>query len=335
LSEFIPIASSADLEAVPGTERLPFGRPGDLERHRPDAHWALVGDDGTASAQASVWWNGTPTLPQGHRLAGRRIGVIGHYAAASDTAGSALLEHLCGELSAHGCTIAIGPMDGTTWRRYRFVTDRGAEPPFFLEPDNPPEYPGQWATAGFEPLVGYSSAATTDLLREDPRLPHVRERLAAEGVTLRPVDPARFDDDLRRIFALSLVSFSSNFLYTPISEEEFLGMYRAVQPYVRPELTGLAEHAGRAVGFLFAVPDWTQKTPDTVVIKTIAAQPGRMYAGLGALIAEDCQKTAAALGYRRAIHALMYDGNESRNISSHYGEPIRRYTLFARELTHD
>jgi len=28
-------------------------------------------------------------------------------------------------------------MDGSTWHRYRLPTERGAEPTFFLEPDNP------------------------------------------------------------------------------------------------------------------------------------------------------------------------------------------------------
>lgn len=333
MTKLVNISGVADFEAVPGIDRLSEVRAADIERHRPDSHWLLLDDNGHAAARGSVWWNGAPSLPERHPLAELRAGTIGHYAAVNDASGVALLNHLCAQLAGHGCSLAIGPMDGNTWRRYRFVTDRGTESPFFLEPSNKPEYPDQWRTAGFEELAGYTSGATTDLTHSDPRLNRVRARIAEAGITLRPIDPADFESELRRIFAMSLVSFQSNFLYTPISEAEFLGMYRAIEPYVRPELTIVAEEESRAVGFLFAVPDLTHPSPDTIIIKTLAVLPGRRYAGLGALLAEECHKTAARLGYRRAIHALMYDGNESRNISNHTGETIRRYSVFSRRLT--
>jgi len=308
----------------------------DLERHHPDEHWVVQGEDGAAAASGSIWWKNTPALPEGHALHGQRLGVIGHYDATQGEAAHLLLDHLCSRLKAQGCDLAIGPMDGNTWRRYRFITERGEVPPFFLEPDNPDDYPLQWQAAGFEPLAGYTSGATTDLNRTDPRLARVRERLATAGVALRPIDPDDFDAELGRIFDLSLIGFRGNFLYTPIDQDEFLAMYRAIKPYVRPELTVIAEQhttSGKTpAGFLFAVPNLTKAVPDEMIIKTVAVLPGRAYAGLGALMVEECHKTAYRMGYRRAIHALMYDGNESRNISSHYGETIRRYTLFARRL---
>ena len=56
-------------------------------------------------------------------------------------------------LAAERCTIAIGPVDGNTWQRYRLITEPGTEPPFFLEPDNPDAWPGQFTAAGFTPLA--------------------------------------------------------------------------------------------------------------------------------------------------------------------------------------
>ena len=48
--------------------------------------------------------------------------------------------------------MAVGPMDGSTWRRYRFITERGAEPAFFLETYNPDVWPLNFtgAFAAFE-----------------------------------------------------------------------------------------------------------------------------------------------------------------------------------------
>lgn len=71
---------------------------------------------------------------------------------------------------------------------------------------------------------------------------------------------------------------------------------------------------------------------DTVIIKTVAVLPGRAYAGLGNVLVARVQAIAYALGYRRAIHALMHDSNNSRNLSDRYARSIRRYTLYARKL---
>jgi len=160
--------------------------------------------------------------------------------------------------------------------------------------------------------------------------------LQATDVTIRPLALEQFDTELERIHALSLVAFQRNFLYSPISQAEFLTQYRQVRPYVQPELVLLAEQGEKLVGFLFAVPDWLQaqrgETVDTVIIKTVAVLPGRAYAGLGNVLVARVQAIAHALGYRRAIHALMHDSNNSRNLSDRYARSIRRYTLYARKL---
>src|SRR5207247_6343770 len=123
---------------------------------------------------------------------------------------------------------AVGPMDGTTWRRYRFMVERGSEPVFFLEPDNPDDWPLHWSAAGFSPLATYTSAVNDDLDIEDTRTAAARARLTGAGISIRTFDPARADAELRRIFTLSLRAFSRNFLYTPIAEAEFVGQYHAV-----------------------------------------------------------------------------------------------------------
>jgi len=155
-------------------------------------------------------------------------------------------------------------------------------------------------------------------------------------VQIRPIDAARMEEELRRIYALSLVSFRHNFLYTPIAEAEFLTQYRQILPFLRPELALLAERGGERVGFLFALPDLLQtrrgQPCDTVILKTVAVLPGRDTAGLGNLLGARCHAVAHALSYRRAIHALMHDSNNSRNVSGHYAQPMRRYTLFAKPL---
>src|SRR5262245_13107353 len=181
-----------------------------VERQFPGAMWMLE-DGGMVTARCSLWWADTP------EYLGHQVGYVGHYAVTDPEAAPHLLRLACEELVQKGCTLAIGPIDGNTWQRYRFITERGSEPLVFLEPDNPDERPKQSTDFGFTPLADYYSAVTTGLTANDPRLEGTAERLRDAGITIHTLDPARRDEELRRAHALSLVSFRNNFLYTPIS----------------------------------------------------------------------------------------------------------------------
>jgi GNAT superfamily N-acetyltransferase len=299
--------------------------------HQPDAHWVAI-EGGAEVARCSLWWRQAPPLD------GERTAAIGHFAAAPGAAQAAraLLERACRELRAHGATLAVGPMDGNTWRSYRLVSDAGQEPPFFLEPWNPPEWNAHFTAAGFTALAGFHSSATADLATVDERIPEAAERLRAGGVKLRSLDPARFVAELARIHALSLEAFARNFMFTPLTREEFVAQYRPIEAHVDPRLVLLAERDGELAGFLFAVPDVLQaqrgEPVSSVVVKTVAVRAGRRHAGLGAWLAAECHARAAAAGLRRAVHALMHDANNSANISRRYAGILRRYTLYARRL---
>ena len=291
---------------------------------------ALDASTGSDTARVSLWWTQVPTLP------GEKLGVIGAFEATSAEASETVLARACDELRTRGCTLAVGPMDGNTWRRYRLVTEAGAEPPFFMEPANPEEWAGWWRAAGFQPLAEYYSAATENLDARDNRLHTVEARMREAGVVLRKLNTCDFEAELERIYDISVVSFQENYLYTPLPREAFVAQYQAIKDKVRPELVLLAEHKGRPVGYVFATPDYAQALrgqPTTqFIVKTLAVLPGRAYAGLGALLLGEVHKAARAMGFRRAIHALMHETNKSRNLSAHYGTTIRRYTLFSQRL---
>lgn len=297
-----------------------------IARHRADEHLVAV-ENGEVVARASLWWKETPSMEGAH------VGAVGHYSDTGGEAAKVLLDAACGRLRTEGCRIAVGPMDGNTWRRYRFITERGSEPPFLMEPDNADECPARWQTAGFVPLAEYFSALNEDLSYEDAQVTRAGERLMRAGVTVRALDAARFEEELRRIYEVSVAAFPENFLYTPLPEAEFVAQYAAVRERVRPELVLLAEHEGRAVGYVFAIQDWLRGVgTDTVIVKTVAVQPGRAFAGLGTWLVALAQIAARELGYRRAIHALMHESNNSRNLSARYAKPFRRYTLYSRTL---
>lgn len=310
---------------LPGLDALD---PQTVRRHSPDA---LLLDEGagTPVARASLWWRAPPPYQ------GERVGLIGHCAAANAVAAARLLEAACAQLASAGCTIAIGPMDGSTWRRYRLVTERGPEPRFFLEPDNPDDWPAHFAAAGFEAIAHYYSALCEDLGAIRPAAA-VARRLLRHGFSVRPIDLARIDTELSALWRVASDAFAGNFLYTPIAEEEFRAMYAPLLPVLRPELALIAEHGGQVVGFGFALPDVLQRQRgepiDTFVFKTLGVVSRMNQRGIGTWIFDCTIQAARALGMRRAIFALIHADNPSGRLAHAGGRDFRRYALYARRL---
>jgi len=331
MTRIVPTDQVAQAGAPPAHRDLPPFQAEHCAAHNSDAH-VMALRDGKVVARASLWWTLTPQLP------GKRAGILGHFAALDAGGAGEVLAAGCDELRRRGCDTAIGPMDGNTWRRYRLLTDRGMEPAFFLEPANPDEWPGFFEHARFTPLATYFSAMNQDLSVVDPRFAERLKRLEEAGVKIRQLDSSQFTQELRRIYAVSRESFQSNFLYTPIEENDFLAQYEPIKLHLRAELVLLAEQAdtGAPVGFAFAVPDLAQARRglpvDTVVLKTLAVSPSHSSAGLGGALMSACQQAARQLGYRRVIHALMHETNRSLDLSRRYAQPFRRYTLYARAL---
>jgi GNAT superfamily N-acetyltransferase len=172
----------------------------------------------------------------------------------------------------------------------------------------------------------------TDIARPDPGLNDVGRRLESLGVRVRPLRLAELIEELSRIHALSVETFRGSFLFAPISRDDFLAQYVGLQDCVRPELVLIAEHRERMIGFVFALPDLLRTPTDTIIIKTLAVHADFRAAGVGRLLAGLCHQKAYALGYRRAIHALMLDKSGARALSEKIAEPMRRYALFGRSL---
>jgi len=304
----------------------------DVAVHAPDAHY-VAREAGEIVARCSTWWTSVP------HLNGHRPGLIGHYAAIHGSGGDAVLQRACERLRSNGCTLAIGPLDGSTWRRYRFVTERlGSAPAFFLEPDNPDSWPRHFERCGFTALAQYRSALTTDLDDAAAQAVADHARFRRKGLRLRPFDPEDTDAELRRLYQLSLASFSNNFLYTPIGESEFTRQYRALLPFIRSEFISIVEDEAGPIGFMFAIPDALEaaRTSDgsvsTLIVKTVAVAPRWRGAGVGSMLLHHTHALARQQGFTRVIHALMYETNVSQHMSGDRAETIRRYTLFARPL---
>jgi hypothetical protein len=245
-------------------------------------------------------------------------GIIGNLPPGAD---ARLLVGACRELRDLGADRVVGPMEGSTWGRYRLALPGSDTAPFTGEPDGAEQIP-TWEEAGFEPFAYYQSRSVRLPVRR-PGSELLAERMRAAGIRVHEPVPTELGFRLPEMFAVGLRAFAGAFLYRPITFNEFLqvqGGGNAADPLVL-----LAESQGGLLGFVYAYPD--SSDPSRIVMKTLAADPASPR-GTGAFLSDELHRVAAARGFQTGIHALMRDDNQSIRLSRRYGSgPLRRYVL--------
>lgn len=323
------LSSSDSLAAYQWPTDWPVLSAADVARQQPDA--SVVLREGTrVTARASVWWRRTPAPD---------TGLVGHYGAVDAAAGTAVLSAACAQLAEHRCRRVLGPMDGSTWERYRLALPGSDAPPFLLEPVQPLEWATHFAQAGFTEVGRYrSDRAPLDVLMARSQA-DVATRLAKNGVTITTFADHRPEDVIAAIHAVSREAFASAPWFTPIDLATLQAQYAPVVPLADPAFVQLAWYGGEPVGFVFAVPDLlesrrTSRAPETLVLKSVAVRPGvPVLAGLGGLLLARVSANARARGMRDGIHALMRDDNAAaRAFGQHVATTIRQYALFGRAV---
>lgn len=273
-----------------------------------------------------------------------RVGTIAPAPTTSVDQTRAYLQAECERLRHAGYEAAIAPIDRNTWHNYRCIVEQdGAEgrilkenaaavktrPLFWQEPDLPDYWPLALQQTGFAPIAHYYSAECHDLTQLDPRYGELRDRFVHQGIRLRNADLDRPEPDLKEIYQVAIAAFAQNFLFMPIDWPAFLARYQPLLPWLEPDWILIAEDAsGAIVGFVLGLPDRLAPQTPTLILKTVAALPGRQWAGLGRWLVAEFHHRAQQRGYERIIHALMHQMNPSRNLSRRYAQPFRRYALF-------
>ncbi|HEV7694636.1 MAG TPA: hypothetical protein VGO52_27610 [Hyphomonadaceae bacterium] len=257
-------------------------------------------------------------------LDGAKTAALGAFSCESAEAGAKLIREAMAKLKAEGFGAVLGPTDGNTWGKHRLVVESDGRPPFLMEPANPAHYVDAFEQSGLGVVSRWVSA-----VRPSDIPPSASK--APEGIRLRNYDPAKAEDELRRIHKLSLQQFASNHFYVPIGEEEFLASYRPVLKAIDPELVLLAENeAGELKAFLFALPNFAEgPQTKTVILKTYASA----VKGGGSMLANAFHERAKARGFTEVIHALMHETNLSAQHSDKTGGKVfRRYALWGGRL---
>jgi len=329
---------SADFAAFAALDpRTPAARQAEAgrlyDRYGRRAHWLLLERGrpiGRLTAAVSPALRGDD---------GRVVGCLGDLVLPDDEAGlAALLGPAFHWLRSEGATRARAPITYHTWYPFRFVTEGfDARPPFPGEPWNPSYQPARFAAAGFEESARYVSGATEDLPSTVAANRPELDAFEGGGLAVRPFDPRRFEAELPRLHALVSTAFPGNFSFQPIDLAEFRFVHEPAYRHLDPRLFLLCEDRSLPpgapdglAGFLLSFPDPT--APDTVVLKTIAVHPRFRGRGVGPVLIARAHEAAIALGYRRAVHALMREGRRPATVSARAVPVFRRYAVMERPL---
>lgn len=264
-----------------------------------------------------------------------RAMAIGHFECVneSETANALLL---AAETKAKqlGAKWIIGPMNGSTWDSYRFSLTHNS-PNFFLEPYHHLYYNQLWLQAGFETISTYSSSVDRQMSLFNPeKLVSNQKRMDEMGIVIRTIDLENYESEIAKVHSFCEAVFKNNFLYTPISEREFVQKYLPIKGFIDLEYVLMAEDADKnLVAIFFAVADIYSKTIPTLIIKTIARNPRRDFAGITHLMCNTIIQKAKIGGYKQIIHAFMHDNNKSTGMSDKFsGEVFRQYALYGKQI---
>jgi len=258
---------------------------------------------------------------------------VGAYACIDDDfIASRLLTHaeeICAEL---GYEFMVGPMNGSTWNKYRFKTSNPADS-FFLDVNNPVYYNKQFEEAGFSVIGNYFSNLDESLKYDDAQLDKFRNHYEDKGAIIRNIDLLNLEIELEKIAEFSNIAFANNFLFTPIAQSQFVQKYLQLGALMDAKFIWIVEDKNSEIqAVCFAIKDVTDLTGKTIIIKTIAARPGTPFKGIATFLCRNLIRFGKSLGYERIVHALILEDNLSLNASEKYGNSYCEYNLFGKSL---
>lgn len=188
-----------------------------------------------------------------------KIGLFGYYECIQDEEASRTLFGAAGNwLKNQGMESMRGPWTFVS-EEWGLVVDGFSPPPCIMAPHNPPYYDQQLTAIGLtkaKDLLCYYISGKEDYKIPD-RILTLTDRVAERyGVTIRPVDMTRYEEEVQTFLDLSNSSIIDNWGYSPVTKAEADAMAKDLKQVIQPDGVLFAEDSdGRPIGFAIALPD--------------------------------------------------------------------------------
>ncbi len=187
---------------------------------------------------------------------GDRTGFVGFFDSVDEPqVAQALFDAAARWLKGRGLEVQRGPVSPSINDEVGVLVDGFETPSVLMMPHNPRYYPGLFESAGFrkaKDLLAFQSTYTTLPERLIAATEIVGKRY---GITCRPLDMRRFDQEIVRVKQLYNSAWEKNWGHVPLTDREIDALAGQLRPIVVPELVVFAERAGEPVGFAAAIPD--------------------------------------------------------------------------------
>ncbi len=269
------------------------------------------------------------------RYENRKAVCVGNYECINDDdCAKSLLNAVVDDAAKLGATFMIGPMNGSTWDDYRFSTHQ-QHPNFLLEPYHHLYYNDQFMQFGFRPIANYISNVDYSLNHDHVSILQTEAELISKKVVIRSIDSNHYEEELKKLYPFICASFQNNFLYTEVSEENFISKYKEAAAIINPAFVLIAEDKNKKViGFIFCYQDLLNTKSKTIVVKTVARNPAKEWKGLGHVMGNHIIRAAAQREFTAAIHAFVIEQGTSTGLSDSFsGNSYKNYVLYGMAIS--
>ncbi len=319
-----------------------FAALGDVERARlgPSSRWLAEGrmrhfvlhDGGKPIARATAFIN--PRM-QDQPVPTGVFGSLDFGAAFAER--EAELRELAGRafawLASQGMQRVRGPIDFSTWNRYRCVTQDWGYPPILGENAYEPRY-ARFFEGLLKPAGTYCSNLITDIEGGKKVAKYIRMEEAAErwGVQVEEIPLAEVEKHLPMFYELASRIFPLDWAFTPIGPEEFAEMMVPVARQAPDFRLMIArDPQGAPIGLVYGYLNPTSPKK-TGVIKSMGVVPEYQGRKVAYLLTYRYHTAQLERGYVNFLHAMIKEDNLSRIMSMHFATKVRGYCIYEGEL---
>jgi hypothetical protein len=262
--------------------------------------------------------------------------------------------------SALGATLVYGPVNFTTYGKYRIRLNlQPGEACFHGEPYNPPYYQALLEACGYTLQTHYQSQYIAEEKVNDiyARKEELIAKAAQVPFRFVHLQPDFWMSHLEEMYRMIDNTFRNNFAYAPVPFETFRQLYgesfaRRICPHMSIAALNGQE---QIIGFTICLPDYAPLccqgateplqtralnyeqhfpllTSPTLLIKTLGVHPAYRNTGLmnamGFYLMTHFKKH-----YHRAMACLMKSDNYSTYFFKDMGVEVREYGLYGKRLT--
>lgn len=291
-----------------------------------------------------------------------KTGFFGWFECVDDPdVASALLRTAETWVAERGMERVAGPYSYCATQEFGLLVEGYDNRPAVFQPHNPPYYRQLLEDAGYGPdfrTNTFSWFGERDASLVEPLVRRGEELRDKLGLTVRDLDPERWDSEVDLVQELLAASFAENHDMVPISKPVLRFQLDELRELIDPRLTRIVEHEGRAVAFSMLAADGNEllKVAGGTVTDEFAARYEELKAGIrgtvvlmmGArpeyegkgvgrvLVGEIAKVVLGRVGSYRDMHTTwVHEHNwQSRAYLAHTKTgPARTYAVYGKDLS--